>query len=138
MNRRQRLMALGLLVLHTTIHGQDMNPDFTKLQLKGNGHRQDSLAVENAERFLRGAQVAARRLRAIGPQYEASARHYDRIAELFLSAARGKGEVHYAAIIGDLDKQRAHADTVLVPVRAELAAAAAAMEAALGSAPAPE
>lgn len=98
------------------------------------GRGQDSWhdAMENAERFLRGAQIAARKLRAAGPQFEAAAKHYDRIAELLTPAARGKGEVHYAAFIGDLDKQKAHAETVLKPVRAELLAAAVAMETAVG------
>ena len=56
---------------------------------------------------------------------------YDRIAELLTPAVTGQGGPHYKEFIGDLDKQKAHADNVLVPIKAELAVAADEIERAL-------
>jgi hypothetical protein len=83
----------------------------------GRGQQSWHDALENGERLLRGARVAAKNLRSLGPPYEAAAQRYDRIVELL-------APVKYQEFIGDLDKQKTHAETVLVPVRAELAAAA--------------
>ena len=88
----------------------------------GRGQQSWHDAMENGERLLRGARIAAKKLRSIGPQYEAAAKHYDRISELL-------APVKYQEDIGDLEKQKVHAETVLVPVKAELAAVAEEMEA---------
>ena len=63
---------------------------------------------------------------------EAAARRYERIAELLAPAMDWDGPRHYRHFIGDLEKQRAHAD-VLRRVRAELAAATDDMAAALAA-----
>ena len=60
-----------------------------------------------------------------------AATQYDRIAALFTPAITGEGGESYEGFIGDLDKLKAHADEVLVPIKAELAAAADDMEEAL-------
>lgn len=83
----------------------------------GRGQQSWHDAMENGERLLRGAGVAAKKLRSFGSQYEPAAKHYDRIVELLKP-------VKYQEFIGDLDKQKTHAEMVLVPVRAELAAVA--------------
>jgi hypothetical protein len=80
---------------------------------------------------LHGAEVAARQLRIVSdrlgarsaPALRSAAEHYDQIAELLRPAVHGEGEASYAAIMGDPEKQRAHAD-VLRQVKSELAAAA--------------
>ena len=79
-----------------------------------------------------GAQAAASFLRsqaeklAAGarPHLEATAAHYDRIVELLNPALTGEGGETYEQFMGDLEKQRAHVENVLRPVKAELAAAA--------------
>jgi len=88
-------------------------------------------AEENGQRLVAGARVAARQLRALGPVFEGAARHYDEIDRLFGPSLDESSPDGYQRIIGDLAKQRAHAESVLVPVRAELVAAADEMEAAL-------
>jgi len=60
---------------------------------------------------------------------DAAAGHYDRIVELLGPFVSDDSPEHYQKWInGDLDAQKRHADDVLVPVRAELAAAGDAME----------
>lgn len=88
-------------------------------------------AANNAQRFSNLSKTAARFLRSQGERYEPAARHYDRIVELLTPALTGREDERYAAFLGDMDKQRAHVASVLAPVRAELAAAADALEAAL-------
>jgi hypothetical protein len=87
----------------------------------GRGQQSWQDAMENGERLLRAARVAAKKLRSLGPQYEVTAKHYDRIVELLKP-------VKYQEFIGDLVKQKAHAENVLVPVKTELAAIAEELE----------
>jgi len=63
----------------------------------------------------------------------AAAAHYDRIVALFGPALQDDGPESYRQIIGDLGKQKAHAEKVLKPVKAELAAAGQEMEKALAA-----
>ena len=88
------------------------------------------------------AKTAARYLRRrIGtfsvearPHIEAAARHYDRIVLLLHPALTGEGGRSYQQWInGNLEAQQRHADEVLVPVRAQLAAAGNAMARALAA-----
>ena len=58
---------------------------------------------------------------------EAAARHYDKIAALLRPATWG----FYRSILNDAEKQAAHAETTLKPIKTELAAAADEMEKAL-------
>jgi hypothetical protein len=89
---------------------------------------------------LHGAEVAARQLRAaagpLGGQarsaLRSAAERYDHIAELLRPAVYGEGETSYGAIMGDPEKQKAHAD-VLRQVKSELAAAADDIEGALAA-----
>jgi hypothetical protein len=89
---------------------------------------------------LHGAEVAADQLAApaerlgdeAGPALRSAARHYGRIAALLQPAVRGRGDGGYEAIMGDPERQRAHAG-VLRQVKAELTAAADDMAAALRS-----
>jgi hypothetical protein len=88
-----------------------------------------------------GAVVAARYLRRITGDFpvparahlEVAAARYDRIAALLKPALSGEGGESYAQFMGDLAKQRAHAETALKPIKTELLAAAAALEQALAA-----
>ncbi len=62
---------------------------------------------------------------------DAAAAHYDRIVALLKPTLTGDGDERYQAFVGDLVKQKAHADNVLTPVKAELLAVANSMAAAL-------
>ncbi|MHC4561394.1 MAG: M56 family metallopeptidase [Planctomycetota bacterium] len=98
-------------------------------------------AASSAGPLYVGAESAASYLRRrIGtfnvearPHVEAAARHYDRIYLLLHPALTGQGGRNYSRIIANQQLQNAHADNVLVPVRAHLAAAANAMERALAA-----
>jgi hypothetical protein len=90
-------------------------------------------ALENAERLVRGARIAAARLRSVGEAMEPAAAHYDRIAELLAPALDVEAPTCYKHFIGDLEAQKQHARTVLIPVGEALAAAAEEMERALAS-----
>jgi hypothetical protein len=59
---------------------------------------------------------------------EAAARRYDRIVELLNPAVTGRDGASYRQFIGDIPRQRNHAENVLRPVKAELTAAAAEIE----------
>ena len=93
-------------------------------------------AVDNARPVCEGAKVAASYLRktmpkfspVVRPRLESAAKHYDLIVELLTPALTDKGTESYQQFIGDLPKQKAHVENVLRPVKAELAAAADAME----------
>ncbi len=88
---------------------------------------------------LHGAEVAAAYLRKQAPTFAAGARphleaaagHYDRIANLLRPAVTGEEGQSYSEFMGDLAQQKAHAENVLKPLKAELAAAADEMEKAL-------
>ena len=94
-------------------------------------------AVNNAQTSLAGATAAAAYLRERAPSFDAGAQvhvqaaagHYDRISELLGPATWGL----YRGILDDPEQQRAHADTVLAPVRGELVAAVEEMEKALAA-----
>jgi hypothetical protein len=99
-----------------------------------------SCALNNGQTTTAGAAAAAAWLRRNAgqlapdarPHMERAAAHYDRIVALLAPAMDWNGPGHYCHFIGDLDKQKAHAD-VLRQVKAELAAAADEMEAALAA-----
>ena len=67
------------------------------------------------------------------PHLEAAAARYDRIPELLHPALTGEGGETYEQFMGDLEKQRAHVENVLNPVKAELEAAAHALDNALAA-----
>ena len=89
-------------------------------------------AVNNVQTLSAGARSAASYLHRIAPKYlgeagshlETAAKHYDRIVTLLTPATWE----FYHNILNDSDKQKAHAKTALTPVKAELAAAADAIE----------
>jgi hypothetical protein len=99
-------------------------------------------ATSTAQPVYEGAKLSAAALRraessfpeAARPYLENAAQHYDRIAELLAPYGTWSDQGGYRDIIGDLAKQQAHADAVLVPVKTELAAAADEMEQALRAA----
>lgn len=94
-------------------------------------------AVNNVETTRAGAQAAASYLRRIAPDQTEGARshldqaavHYERIVELLTPATWA----FYREMLNDAQKQKAHAESTLEPVRAELVAAADAVEQALMS-----
>jgi hypothetical protein len=61
----------------------------------------------------------------------AAANHYDRIAALFGPALQETGPEGYRAFVGDLGKQKLHAEKVLKPVKVELTTAGQEMAEAL-------
>ena len=99
-------------------------------------------AINNGQTTIAASKAAASYLRkrvgtfpaAARPHLEATAKHYDKIVELLRPAVTGEDGEHYRTSIGDLGKQKAHAENVLKPVKAELAAAADAMAKALAAA----
>jgi len=100
-----------------------------------------SCALNNGQTTTAGATAAAAWLRkqtgAVAeqarPRLEAAAGHYDRIVALLRPAVTGQGGESYQQFINDLSKQKAHVENVLKPVKAELAAAADEMAAALAA-----
>ncbi len=92
-------------------------------------------ATSTANAMTSGAAVAARWLdaqveEAASPAGEplASAAEAIRRACRRLEPAMSDGQGGYKALIGDLDRQREHAETVLAPIRDDLAEAAEAMK----------
>ncbi len=92
-------------------------------------------AANNARRTVAGCTAAAGQLRRIAraePRATTllakAAGRYDQIAHLLSPALEGPVEGRYAAFAGDLLRQQQHADAVLLPIRAELAAAADELE----------
>jgi len=65
------------------------------------------------------------------PHLQKAITHYERIAALLRPAITGEGGVAYKEFMGDLEKQKEHAETVLKPVKAQLLEAAAVLEQAL-------
>lgn len=90
-----------------------------------------SCTAGNATPTVEGSTFSAKWLRNLaerqsGPaaaHLRSAASHYDRIVALFGPALQESGPESYHAIIGDIEKQKAHAEKVLTPVKAELAAA---------------
>jgi len=88
-------------------------------------------AALTAQATAHGAEVAASYLRRIAKDFspagrshlEAAAKHYDRIAALLRPALTGEGGESYAQFMGDLPKQKEHANA-LRQVKAELSEAA--------------
>lgn len=100
--------------------------------------RSANCAISTAQPAYEGTKVVASYLRrrihtfpdAAHPRLEATARHYDRIVDLLHPAFRGEGGERYHTFIGDLAKQKAHAETI-THCKTELAAAADKIEQAL-------
>lgn len=99
-------------------------------------------ARDNALRMDAGARAVSTYLRRRAPSFpavvrpclEATAKHYDRIQALLRPALTGEGGESLEQFVGNLDKQKAHAEKVLVPLRKELAAAVESIEDALAAA----
>ncbi|MCE5216639.1 BtrH N-terminal domain-containing protein [bacterium] len=99
-------------------------------------------ARDNAVRMDAGARAVSAYLRqralsfpaVVRPCLEATAKHYDRTQTLLHPSLTGEGGERLEQLVGRLDKQKAHAEQVLVPLRKELAAAAESMEEALAAA----
>jgi hypothetical protein len=98
-------------------------------------------AINNGEAASENAKVAASYLRRQAEAFGAGGRladaagRYDRIVTLLEPAVAGDGGGHYRDFIGDIDAQKRHADA-LREVKAELAAVADDLEAALANTPA--
>ncbi|KKL88924.1 hypothetical protein LCGC14_1919870, partial [marine sediment metagenome] len=98
-------------------------------------------ANDNAVMTRDGALLASSYLRGRLADFDVASRghleslaaRYDRIAQLLARAITGEGGLHYRDFIGDLAKQKEHAQTVLTPVRQELVAAADDIERALSA-----
>jgi hypothetical protein len=95
-------------------------------------------AADNARTAIGHARTAAHWLRNAAarlPEQAGSlnraAAHYDGIVDLLHPALAAEGEASYRTFIGDIERQRAHADEVLVPVKAQYLQAAEAMDEAL-------
>ena len=69
--------------------------------------------------------------RKIQPELLSIIQHYDNITELLESALKPDAPSHYKEIIGNKEKQKMHAETVLLPVKDEFVKAADAIEKAL-------
>ena len=89
-----------------------------------------------ARAMIHRSGVAAGFLREQTPSFPQAARrrvtgaasHYDQVAQLLAPAISENGSESYREFIGDLDKQKAHADNVLRPIKAELLAVADSMK----------
>jgi hypothetical protein len=95
----------------------------------GRGWRSAQIVAQACVDRSRAAAAALREYQpsvpaSARPSLEAAAKHYDRVVERLSSAK-------YREFIGDLGQQKAHAESVLVPVREDLAAAADELERAL-------
>lgn len=98
-------------------------------------------AVDNAVAIRDRSAVAASYLRGIAPTVslagrpylESAAKHYERIGQLLAPTLTGDGSERYEQFVGVFARQKAHAEGVLRPVRAELSAAADDMAKALAS-----
>ncbi len=98
-------------------------------------------AMDNALAMSERARVAAAYLRRTSSDFadaarshlESAAQHYDRIVQLLTPPLTGEGGEKYEQFVGDLTKQKAHAEAVLRPVKAELSGAADDLEKALAS-----
>lgn len=92
-------------------------------------------ANDNAQTMFGGAQSVSKYLRerksahqGASGAFETIAGHYDKIVELIGPAIERDGSGHYKTFIGDLGKQKEHAQSVLRPVKDEMVKAADAME----------
>jgi hypothetical protein len=95
-------------------------------------------ANDNAQTLFGGALSVSKYFRdrlgdhpAMAAHLEATAKCYDRIAEIIEPSIWKDSPVHYRTFIGDLDKQKKHADEVLRPIKRELSAAANELEKAI-------
>ncbi|MBN1556429.1 MAG: M56 family metallopeptidase [Phycisphaerae bacterium] len=130
-------IIFGLAAMDAWIHQMNSVPYDTE-QWQGNDRSADQ-AKKTALPTYEGAKVAAAHLRkqvntfaeGARPHLEAAAKHYDRIVKLLDPAINSRGDENYDRFMGDLDKQKAHIERVLKPVKSEFAAAADEMEQAL-------
>ena len=98
-------------------------------------------AINNGQTTIAGAKAAASYLRRQRHAFREKARShiemaaelYEHIVEMLHPAVGGDGGQHYGDIIGDLDKQQAHAESVLKLTRQDLARAADEIERALAA-----
>lgn len=129
--KKTEFTAFGLDAMDEWIGQMTREPHFCPAcrEKKGEGW-QSAFTVARAA--LHRSQVAAHFLRErltsfpkpAGPYVERAAEHYEAIVTLLRPATSGEGEDHYRAFIGDLDKQKEHAEKVLIPVKNELTKAA--------------
>jgi len=84
-------------------------------------HRSDIAA-----RFLRSEMTFYSR--AVASRLNEAALQYEHICNLLAPAVSDRGGASYREFIGDLEKQKAHAASVLKPVRGALLAAAEQLE----------
>jgi beta-lactamase regulating signal transducer with metallopeptidase domain len=130
--------VFGLEAMDAWIGAMETIPGFCA-ECQARGGRGWSDALDNGRLMHGGALFAASCLRdrmdsfppAARPHLEAAAKQYDRIAQLLRPAVTTGDAGHYKTFIGDLAKQKVHADQVLRPIRDALASAADEMAAAL-------
>ena len=97
------------------------------------GNRKGLPQYEPKERLTRPSANVEFTERKLLCRIAAAAAHYDRMLDLLSPAATDDSGRSYEEFIGDLDKQKEHADMVLVAVKNELAAAAVEIEKALAA-----
>jgi hypothetical protein len=132
--------VFGLAAMDLWIETMRTVPGYcAECQERGGGGWSD--ALDNGKLMHDGAVLVASYLRsrletfpeASRAHLESAARHYDRIAQLLRPSITANDPAHYKTFIGDLAKQTDHAEKVLKPVKAELAAAADEMAKALAA-----
>jgi hypothetical protein len=139
-----RKIVFGLRAMDEWIKGMSDTKGFCALcYAKGGAAASWKSGPDVAIPTVEGSTFSAKWLRRLADKrpspaadhLRAAASHYDRIVALFGPALQDNGPESYRSIIGDLDKQKAHAEKVLRPVKAELAAAGDDMEKALALVP---
>ncbi len=122
--------VFGLAAMDVWIRDMETIPGFCA-ECQERGGRGWSDALDNGKLMHGGAVFAASCLRKCAegfpatarPHLEAAATQYDRIAELLRPAVTTGDQGHYKTFVGDLAKQKIHADQVLRPIRSALASA---------------
>lgn len=129
--------VFGLEAMDAWINAMETIPGFcAECQARGGGW---SDALDNGKLMHNGAVSAASCLRKCADTFpsaarshlEAAAKQYDRISQLLHPAVTTDDPGYYKTFIGDLAKQKVHADQVLRPVRTALASAGDEMATAL-------
>jgi hypothetical protein len=135
--RRGAYTAFGLDAMDDWIQQMRSVPYFCPecQKTKKAGWHSATIVADAAAHRSRAAANYLRRQRNAMPRAAAAidgaAGHYDRIVQLLAPCVTGNGGPQYRDFIGDLAAQLAHAETVLVPVKNELAGAATQIEEAL-------